>query len=92
MTEEQKAAILAAMGDAWGRCEDLVAYADEIKLKAERIKAQIINIKKAAGLDTPSPKVQAAGQPERAGGSGIYLRSAPEGISPDSGVTWHKEE
>jgi len=51
MTEQQK--ILAALDDMWGRTKDLDAYADEIALKTERIRAQIIAVKEAVGLNSP---------------------------------------
>jgi hypothetical protein len=54
MTEEQKK-ILAALDDAWGVLNKLEAAADQAKADTARIRAQIISIKEAAGLNAPGP-------------------------------------
>ena len=48
MTEEQKQQ-LALIDDMWGSCV-------RVEADAARIKTQLVALKKALGLDTPSPK------------------------------------
>jgi hypothetical protein len=52
LTDEQQK-ILVALDDSWGVLNKLEAAADQAKADAERIRAQIIAIKAAAGLNSP---------------------------------------
>jgi hypothetical protein len=52
MTEEQKK-LLALLDDMWGTLDKAEANADRVKDNCERIRAQVIAVKKAAGLNVP---------------------------------------
>jgi hypothetical protein len=53
LTEEQRAGILAALDDCWGVLNRMDEQADQAKADVARIRAQIIAVKEAAGLNSP---------------------------------------